>query len=174
MSYLLVEGNLQFDFSACKPITPVQHFDSKQNNPYGMKTVDFFTETEDCLYFVEVKDYQHPEAKQLRRQEDYEMLTNAIMQKTSVFTLEMGQKIKDSLLRKYALGEEITKQVIYLLFVNLDGYGSRERLRLKEKIGGYIPMGLNDDKFAAFTSITFDLVNVEQLEKYGIACKPKV
>ena len=85
----------------------------------------------------------------------------------------MGQKIKDSLLRKYSLGEKITKKVVYLLFINLDNLGKNERGRLKHKISGHVPTGLNDGRFREFTSISFDLVDAKQLESYGVSCTVK-
>jgi len=170
MNNVFDEGNLRFDFTACG--TAVR-FDESNKNVHGMKAVDFIAETVDCLYFVEVKDYQNPNAPQERRINDYEMLITAGTEEKSVFILEMGEKIKDSLLRRYAEGETFTKKVIYLLFVNLDNLGEFERGLLKAKISGHIPTGLNDTRFNAFTGISFDLVNSKQLIQYGIVCTEK-
>ena len=166
---LLEEGNLQFDFSA---YSLVERFDDKQINPYGMKAVDFVAEDDECLYFIEVKDYQNPKATEERRKADYKMLIEAGKEK-AVFNLEMGEKIKDSLLRKYSLGEKITKKVVYLLMINLDKLGEFERGLLKERISGHVPIGLNESRFCEFTNISFDLVNAEQLKSYGIICAAK-
>jgi hypothetical protein len=111
------EGNLRFDFTACGT---AERFDTRDKNAYGLKSVDFIAETADCLYFVEVKDYQHPNALPERRKDDYQMLKAAIDGERTVFALEMGAKIKDSLLRRYAEGDTFTKKVIYLLCINLD------------------------------------------------------
>ena len=170
MSKLLDEGNLLFDFSSC---CDVERFDDPQTNPDGMKTVDFVAATDDCLYFIEVKDYQNPNATKERREEDYRILCEAGTQRKTMFSLEMGAKIKDSLLRKYSLGEKFTKRVVYLLFINSDKLGEYERGLLKEKISGYVPTGLNDDRFCKFTKISFELANVEQLNSRGIICTPK-
>ncbi|MDR1291443.1 MAG: hypothetical protein LBK06_09605 [Planctomycetaceae bacterium] len=161
------EGILQFDFSGCGV---VKRFDSRECNCHGLKAVDFFVESDDCLYFVEVKDYQNPNTPPERRKDDYKMLCEAIEKKDSVFCLEMGAKIKDSLLRCYAMGDNFCKRVVYLLFIRLDGYGSRERGRLKEKISGHVPTGLNDKRFDKFKEISFELVNAEQLKQFGITC----
>lgn len=170
MNRLLDEGNLQFDFSA---FNTAERFDDRQINPSGMKAVDFVAETDDFLYFIEVKDYQNPKATEERRRTDYKTLIDAGTQKKAIFNLEMGEKIKDSLLRKYSLGEKIVKNVVYLLFINLDKLGERERGLLKTKINGYVPTGLNDNKFCEFTEISFDLVSAEQLKSYGITCTVK-
>ena len=170
MSKQLDEGNLQFQFPA---FTSAERFDSKELNAFGMKCVDFVAEDEESLYFIEVKDYQHPNATPERRKIDYETLIAAVENKESVFSLEIGGKIKDSLLRKFSTGEKFSKKVIYLLLINLDKFSEFERGLLMTKISGHVPTGLNESRFSAFTSIAFDLVNPEQLKKYGITCTQK-
>ena len=170
MNKVLDEGNLRFDFTACGT---AERFDDKNKNASGMKAVDFIAESVDCLYFIEAKDYQNPKATPERRKRDYEMLIAAVTEENAVFALEMGVKIKDSLLRIFAEGNVFAKKVIYLLLINLDQLGEFERGLLKAKISGYIPTGLNDSRFSAFTEITFDLVNTNQLMQYGIACADK-
>ena len=165
MDKILNEGNLQLDFSGFKI---VERFDDKQINAYGMKAVDFVVENDNYAYFVEVKDFQHPKAPVARRKADYDMLVSAVKEEKSVFCLEMGEKIKDSLLRKYSAGESFSKTVVYLLYINLDKLGAFERGLLMTKINGHVPTGLNDERFSAFTEIQFALVNAEELKQYGI------
>ena len=170
----LDEGNLILDFSGCRSIKSVARFDTESENANGLKAVDFEAETSDCLIFIEVKDFQHPSATLERRKADFQMLSDATKKEKNFFTIEMGQKIKDSLLRKYSLNKGITKDVVYLLFINADKFSAAERIRLKDKINGHIPTGLNDSRFSAFTNITFELVNAEQLRTYGIICTAKI
>ena len=169
MSKLLDEGNLQFDFSS---FNTVERFDDRQYNPHGMKAVDFFAEDTKHMYFIEVKDFQNPNAPDKSRVSDYKMLIDATKSK-SIFSIEMGVKIKDSILRRYSLGEKITKNIIYLLLINLDKLGEFERGLLRERISGHVPTGLNDSRFSEFNNISFDLVNVLQLKQYGIICTAK-
>ena len=167
MSNVLDERNLQFDFAA---YDTAERFDDV--NTHGMKAVDFIAENQESVFFIEVKDFQHPSPKaKERRKMDFAMLTDEETKEHAVFILEMGEKIKDSLLRKYAEGYTFEKRVKYLLFINLDQLGENELGRLKEKINGHVPTGLNDKRFHAFKSISFDLVNAEQLSSlYGIVC----
>ena len=168
MNKILDEGNLLFDFSTCHK---VERFDDNKINPCGMKAVDFVAENTDSLYFIEVKDFQNPKSPKEQRIADNEMLIEAGSKGKTIFTIEMGVKIKDSLLRKYSLGEKITKKVIYLLLINLDKLGEFERGLLKTKISGHIPTGLNDDRFCEFTNISFDLVDAKKLQDtYGVTC----
>ena len=170
MNKRLDEGNLVFEFPA---FLSAERFDSRELNAFGMTSVDFVAEDADSLYFIEVKDYQNPKATLERRKIDYETLIAAVESKEAVFPIKMGSKIKDSLLRKFAMGEKLSKKVIYLLLVNLDGLGTYERGLLMTKISGHVPTGLSERRFSAFTSIAFDLVNAEQLKKYGIICTEK-
>ena len=170
MSNVHIEGNLQFTFPN---FVDVEKFDDKQRNAYGMLSADFVAETTDKLYLLEVKDFQNPKAPTERIAADLEMMQSACKKGESIFCLKMGQKVKDSLLRKYAQGDVFSKSVHYLLFVNFDLFGSDERTLLKTKISGFVPTGLNDNRFPAFTNISFDLVNVEQLKNYGIICEER-
>ncbi|MDR1320022.1 MAG: hypothetical protein LBK56_01140 [Gracilibacteraceae bacterium] len=159
------EGNLQLDFSAF--ISAIR-FDDQKTNPYGLKSVDFVAETADAVYYLEVKDFQNPKSQNF--QMDLQMLKDAQKDGKHTFCLEMGEKIKDSLLRQYAQGIILAKELKYLLLINLDVLGAAERGRLKAKISGHIPTGLNDTRFTAFTSISFELVTAEQLKTHGIVC----
>ncbi len=169
MSNVFDEGNLRFDFNNCGS---AERFDIHETNPYGMKAVDFFVETTDCLYFIEIKDYQHPKAPPNQQKSDLEMLKSAVTDTKSFFAMEMGTKIKDSLLRLYAKGESklFIKKVVYLLFINSDTFDAKRRQLLFDKIRGHVPSGLNDKRFTAFKKIEFDLVNADKLHKYGISC----
>ena len=159
MSKVFDEGNLKFDFSA---YNTAERFDDEKTNPHGMKAVDFIAETNDCLYFIEVKDFQKPGARTNQRQKDYNMLTNEDSEDYVAFPLKMGGKIKDSLLRKYAEHYTFQKRVMYLFLFNMKKLGTKEPGMLKMRIGNCIPTGLNDNtRFSAFTKISFDLVNVD-------------
>ncbi|MDR0764598.1 MAG: hypothetical protein LBE65_03290 [Synergistaceae bacterium] len=74
MNNTFEEGNLRFDFSDCGI---AERFDDTQTNPRGMKAVDFVVESANCLYFIEVKDFQHPNASKEQREHDYKLLVEA-------------------------------------------------------------------------------------------------
>jgi len=171
-NHLLEEDNLQFQFPE---FDYAIKFDIHKNKTQGLLPVDFIAENKSNIYFIEVKDYQNPKATIERKKADEVMLHNATVEKNHIFVYKMGAKIKDSLLRKYALGEIISKDVIYLLFINMDKLGERERGQLKVRINNHIPSGLNENKYWRFTTIKFDIVNRSQLKnEYGITCTPKI
>jgi len=184
MSKFLVDDNLRFEFIS---FLSVEKFDTEEKNTAGLECVDIIAVSADCLYFIEAKDFQNPEAPPAQRMKDFDMLIEAGKSKgerkkdgkvegrdEAVFRIKIGGKIKDSLLREFAAGKTFAKPVVYLLLINLDRLGASELGRLKEKISGYIPIGLNKSSFSAFTEIKFDVVNAEQLKQYGIICTEKV
>ena len=161
------EGNLAFDFTG---FSKAEKFDDDSKNAYGMLSVDFIAENSEHIYFIEVKDFRNPKATKERKAEDYKMLIGKDTEGNSIFAIKMGGKIKDSLLRKYAMGDKFTKEVVYLLLINLDNLSAHERGRLKEKIAGHVPTGLNKACFCEFSRISFDLVNIDRLKSYGVVC----
>jgi hypothetical protein len=165
MNNVLTEGKLSFDFTHCG--TPTR-FDSIHDS--GLNAVDFFVDTGRCMYFIEVKDYQNPDTPLEKQREDYSMLLAAGTNDESVFAYKMGSKIKDSILRVYAEGGDFPKNIIYLLFINLDKLGAEERGKLKLKISGQIPTGLNNERFSEFKEISFKLVDAKRLKRFGIIC----
>ena len=149
------ESGLEFDFHL-----PFEKGDAV--NCQGLKAVDFIVEDDDCLYFIEVKNYEQSNAPEENRIRDYKMLTD----KKSTFPLEIGMKIKDSLLRRYAQAKPFSKDIKFLLVINLPSFTENECERLFNYFDGYIPTGLNG--YPAFTSISFDIVLVDKLQsKYG-------
>ena len=177
------EDNLRFDFTNCPIVAePVQFGDS-------FPGVDFIAETEDLQYYIEVKDFQNPKAPEETHKENHKMLIAATkskkektkdknyddisFEKGANFCLKIGQKIRDSIIYKYGRGEKFAKRVVFIVVINLESLGQSELGNLKNKINGYIPTWLNSEEFVDFKSISFDLVNAEQLNKsYRICCSP--
>ena len=174
MNKALCEGNLQFEFL---DFLRYENFDLAQGNPNGLYPVDFFAEDNNHLYFIEVKDFQHP--KSTNSSEDFNMLleiidtgSEKVKSKPSELTRQTSTKIKDSLLRRYASGEKMHKKVIYLLLINCDKLGANERLLIYEKMQGAMPTGLNNKKFCAFKKFSFYITDVAELAQYKIVCTP--
>ena len=175
---MLEEGNLQFDFFGF--FTAVK-FDDKNTNPHGLAPVDFVAENDACVYFIEVKDYQHPHPEAHKRREvDRSMLLSVVSKKDNanglLYCHKIGSKLKDSLLRKYAVGEidkGFNKRIVYLFLINFDILGAKERGILKERISNHVPKSLRDSRRGLFPDMLFDLVDAEQLKKHGIVCTAK-
>jgi hypothetical protein len=138
--------------------------------PDGMKSVDFVVEQEDRTLFLEIKNYHNKLAAKERIIADKQELNEALNIKGSLFCHKIGMKIKDSILRKYALGQKLNKRVVFLLVINNNDLDPFQRMRLYEKLSGYIPTGLNKPEFPAFTKIFYDILCVKDLPRYGINC----
>jgi hypothetical protein len=154
---LAVEGVLEFRFHA-----PWRKAD--YHVPQGLMSVDFIVYGEDTLYLVEIKDFEHPDATTENKRRDYKKLTDP----ESAFPLEMGMKVKDTLLRMYADGENFGKPVKFLLIVKLAKLEPGERATLFEWTSKYIPTGLKQS--LRFTSIGFDVPTLQDCaETYGFS-----
>lgn len=148
------EGRLTFTFHA-----PWEKFDEKTCD--GLKMVDFLVENEDCLYFIEIKDYEHPKTPVEYKTRNYKMLTDS----EAAFPLEMGMKLKDSLLRYYAMSKGFTTDVKFLLLINSQELKGRERIKLFDRVAGYVPMGLDSDEYPSFSKISFEMPPIESVKE---------
>jgi hypothetical protein len=166
MQKTLVESELIFDFTDC---ISAEKYDAAV--PAGLSSVDFVAETSEFIYFIEVKNYAQSRATEERRKTDYAMLTDA----DAAFPRDIGTKIKDSLLRKYADGYRFTKPITALLVMKQSEIMAEQRLKLFDRIKGHVPTGLNDDKFAHFTKITFNIPKITETGRYGftVTAQPK-
>jgi hypothetical protein len=169
----LTASNMEFDFSA---FDSAEEYDTQQNQCAGLKIVDFVAESGESQFFIEVKNYANRSGNTLvqanmdKRQEiDYRMLTDPV----AAFSLEMGMKFKDSLLRWFASGKEFTKPIALLLVVNPPVmFQARDRERLIRRIQGYIPNGMNDlpEQYPKISSMFFDMPTISEAQKrYGIS-----
>jgi hypothetical protein len=149
------ESGLEFDFH-------LSYEKADAENCQGLKAVDFIVEDDDYLYLIEIKNYEHPNAPEENRVNDYKMLTD----KNATFPLEIGMKVKDSLLRRYAKAKSFSKKIKFLLVIKFSSFQTNERQYLYERVIGYIPTGLNG--YPAFSSISFEMPRIDELKnKYG-------
>jgi hypothetical protein len=163
---------LEFDFSE---FSSADYYDTPKNQCAGLKVVDFVAESNDSQFFIEVKNYANEsdnplvqEAMSKRQKTDYMKLTDPV----AAFPLEIGMKFKDSMLRWLATGNEFSKPIVLLLVANLPAmFQSRDIERLRRRIAGYIPEGVNTqlERFPKMTNLFFDMMNVADVQsRYGI------
>ncbi len=127
---IVSEGDMRFDFSkalSCKK------FD---NNDHGlshcMKAVDFILESDDKIYFVEVKDPQHPSARNLEEN------INSIISGNLVKNI-LVPKCRDSFLYEYAM-DNISKPVLFLVLIGLDSLSAADLSNQTDKLKKHIPI----------------------------------
>jgi hypothetical protein len=152
---LAAEGVLTFDFHASWE-------KADDNVPAGLMSVDFIVDAPDFLYLIEVKDFEHPRAPIKNKKRDYKKLTDP----ATAFPLEIGMKVKDTLLKQFASSFSFEKPVKFLLVIKMAKLEPSERTTLYEWTQKYIPAGLK--KSPQFTSIEFDITSPDEMEsQYG-------
>jgi hypothetical protein len=160
-NYSVIESDIEFNFQ-----NEFRKLD--ENVPLGLMSVDFEVDYTDYLCLIEVKNYDNPKATPKNRETDYKRLTDP----EAAFPLEIGMKIKDTLLKKFSEGATFDKPILFILINKFDILEPSERINLYDKISGYIPTGLKGK--SKFThGIKFDMPSFYDLDhKYGIKATP--
>jgi len=112
------ESELIFDFHA-----PFEKADKAKCQ--GLSAVDYIVEDDEHLYFIELKNYEQSRAPAKNKEADYRRLTD----KDAALPMEIGMKIKDSLLKRYAQAKPFSKKNIFILVIKFSAFSSDERLR---------------------------------------------
>lgn len=116
-SKIMTEGNISIDFSQS---LSAKKFDGDDHGlSHCMKAVDFIVELKDKIYFVEIKDPDHPNAKPNDRNEFVKKL------ESSELINELKYKYRDSYLYELAM-KKVTKPVHYLVLICLDSLTETE------------------------------------------------
>jgi len=142
-------GELTFDFSACDSA-----YRADDVNYTGLSAVDFIAETSEDFYFIEVKNLDNssiPIDLIATQKEKFLIKVDG-----NEFKRDICSKIKDSLLKKIALGQKIAKPVTYILVLEYKALDSSQRRRLYLDIGSNIPR-FSEPEYTAIHSIKFDL-----------------
>lgn len=115
MGNVLTEGDLVFDFSAAM-ISDQFDDEATHKLSHCMKAVDFIVEWEREFWFVEVKDPSNSkipsEIKQNKLRE-----FNAKIGNETLFSNELGPKVKDSFLYLHLSGRLPVKPIKYLVLI---------------------------------------------------------
>lgn len=121
MGKVLSEGELVFDFSAA---IKSDQFDDEDTHKLShcMKAVDFIVEWDNEFWFVEVKDPSNSKIpSEIRRNELKKFIAN--IDNETIFSNELGPKIKDSFLYLHLSKKLPPKPMKYLVLLaigNLD------------------------------------------------------
>ncbi|MEW6239156.1 MAG: hypothetical protein AB1656_27555 [Candidatus Omnitrophota bacterium] len=125
------EGDLQFDFSSAQN---VRKFDDPQNHglSHCMKSVDYIVELNDKTLFIEVKDPQHPNAKQKPKVSFVQEFLSGKLDEI------LKYKYRDSFLYEWA-SEAIKKPVYYVVLIAVDALSQADLLRRTDSLKRIIP-----------------------------------
>ena len=131
---VLIEGNLKIDLpigvDGRKFDDPLAH-----NLSHCMKAVDFIVELEDKIYFIELKDPDHPLSKPNDRNEFIKKFLN------SQLDADLKIKYRDSYLFEYAAGRA-TKPIYYLILMASSALSSAELISRTDALKRILPVGL--------------------------------
>jgi RNA recognition motif-containing protein len=119
MGDILIEKELEFDFSAA--ISAIQFDGVGHRMGHCMKAVDFLVEWEDEFWFVEVKD---PSASSIPNKYKGQKLTLFInkMKNKTLFSGELGPKLKDSFLYRHLQNNLPNKSLKYLVILAIEPF----------------------------------------------------
>lgn len=131
----LREGRLSFDF---REGTLAYKADNPTLNALG--GVDFVIELEDKFIFVEVKDVEN---KNAIPEERAEWVRELKIEKKNPFLRDMGVKFKDTVLRRWANGEELDKPIWYIVLLELNSIDAVLRSKLSENLMLWLPNCIN-------------------------------
>ena len=128
------EGNLEFTFPA--NVTP-RKFDSTSHGlSHCMKAVDLIVEESRRILYIEIKDPDHPKAKQQDRVEFIESFQKGKLSE------QLKYKYRDSFLYEWA-SKRHSKPIHYFVLIALESIGSAELLVLKDGLSRSLPVGVN-------------------------------
>lgn len=155
MDKVFIESGYKFDFSG-----GISAIIADKPNYSGLSAVDFIVETKDEFLFIEIKNPDNPKSNENERKVFLEAL------KSELFPYQMSGKFKDTLLCRWAFDEQYNKPIRYIILLQFDRFGKAERGRLKTKILGRLPSGLNKKEFKRRINIWgFNLVDIDEFGK---------
>lgn len=131
----LIENDLCFSFPDA---LEVKKFDGQQHGlGHAMKAVDFILEDSEMLYFLEVKDPEHPKSPKSNRNEFLEKMTSSALDE------ELKLKVRDSLVYEWA-SKNISpdKKRVFLVLIAIESLDTASLLQRVDSLKRIIPCGL--------------------------------
>lgn len=151
---ILLDENKQykFDFSKLNYVWDIHDIASQTTM---LSDVDFITETEEEILFIEYKNANISNAKN----------PDGLLKKasTETFYKKIARKYYDSLLLFWACnrnGKQLP--IVYILLIEHPMIDKKIRKMLKEKIKKQLPFNLNDLRIANTMISDFDVCNLEE------------
>jgi len=135
MNMCFEEGGFIFDFS--NSLFACQY----HGGIHDLADVDFVIDTTENLLFIEVKNPLH-EKSTSKRQADFAEKIDG-----DAFPYQMGNKFKDTLLRRWACNESLEKPIVCIFILELPSLSKTEIGKMKNKIHNRIPFSLNKAQF---------------------------
>ncbi len=135
MGQILIEDHLEFDF---RTAIHSRRFDDDETHglSHCMKRVDFIVETEASVFFIEVKDLDHPHARPENIQEFLRELRSE-----SMIANKLVPKARDSFLFNHLLNRlPAGKTRIYIVVIASSQLLTPELLTITDSLKRYLPL----------------------------------
>lgn len=145
-------GEYKFDFSKLEYVWDIHDIASQTTM---LSDVDFITETEKEVLFIEYKNANIANAKN----------PDGMLKKTSTETFykKIARKYYDSLLLFWACnGNRKQLPIVYILLIEHPVIDKKIRRMLKEKINKQLPFNLKDSRIVNIIISNFDVCNLEE------------
>ena len=128
----LTEGNLEITFPHN---TRVRKFDDSELHglSHCMKAVDFIVEEDDRVFFIELKDPEHPRARERDKARFIESLQSGHLDEN------LKYKYRDTLLYEWASGN-IEKPIYYWIIIAISGLTNAELLARTDGLNSKLPL----------------------------------
>ena len=114
MGAVLTEDELEFDFT--QAIKAERLDDETQKLSHCMKSVDFYVEWPYEFWFIEIKNPEHTKIPLSIKKKELKKFLNKISSET-LFSNELGPKIKDSFLYLYLMNRLPQKTIKYYVLI---------------------------------------------------------
>lgn len=145
----------EFDFSDCEYVLEFHDLANKSN----LNDVDFITEINDEVLFIEYKNSNIPNAV------NPEAMFRKIKEKPEKFYANIVKKYYDSLFILWACkGNEKDKPISYIFLVQDKLIDKKIRKKLKLKIGNQLPLNLKGENILREVLSRFEVYNIEEWE----------
>lgn len=156
-SKILLDENKQyrFDFSNCEYVLEFHDLANKSK----LNDVDFITELNDEVLFIEYKNSNIPDAV------NPDAMFRKIKEKPEKFYSNIAKKYYDSLLILWACkGNEKDKPISYIFLVEDKLIDKKIRKKLKLKIGNQLPFNLKGENIVREVLSRFEVYNLKEWE----------
>lgn len=129
---ILTERDLQFDFTQA---LQSRKFDDEEKHglSHCMKAVDFIVELNDRLFFVEVKDPEHPSAPREERVKFIESFKS-----DELIKKHLVPKYRDSFIYEYS-ADRIHKPITYIVLIAIDSLDDAQLVPFTDELKKHLP-----------------------------------
>ena len=155
MDKIFTESGYCFDFT-----NSLNSYKADFVQYHDLSAVDFVVETENNVFFIEVKNPDDKHSTIKNRKEFFNDLQN------DLYPYKASAKFTNMLLRKWVTGDFYHKPIIFVFILEYKELSCVIRRKLKDKIFNRLPFSLNKQEFEGKERFEkFELLSIEEFIK---------